>query len=114
MVQIFQNLISNALKFRGRESPRIHIWGEQRAHEWIIGVKDNGIGIEKQHIDRIFQIFQRLHSQKDFPGTGIGLAVCKKIVEIHGGRIWLQSEKGLGTVFFFSLPAKVEAAPAMS
>ncbi len=112
MGQLFQNLISNALKFRGRESPRIQIWGEQRANEWVIAVKDNGIGIEKQYVDRIFQIFQRLHSQKDFPGTGIGLAVCKKIVEIHGGKIWLQSEKGMGTTFFFSLPTKVDVASA--
>src|SRR5262249_11239163 len=99
--QLIQNLISNALKFHRNEEPRVEITAEQQDNEWVIAVKDNGIGIEEQYLDRIFQIFQRLHSQKEFPGTGIGLAICKKIVERHGGRMWVKSTKGSGTTFFF-------------
>lgn len=109
MGQLLQNLISNGLKFRRKEPPQVHVSAEQKENSWIIAVKDNGIGIEPQYIDRIFQIFQRLHTQKEFPGTGIGLAVCKKIVERHGGRMWVQSQKDHGATFFFSLPINVDA-----
>jgi PAS domain S-box-containing protein len=116
LTQLFQNLIGNALKFRGKDAPRIHVAVERRAradaatlnvppYEWIFRVSDNGIGIEPQYYERIFVIFQRLHTQDKYPGTGIGLAICKKIVERHGGRIWLESRLGEGTTFFFALPA---------
>jgi light-regulated signal transduction histidine kinase (bacteriophytochrome) len=103
--QLFQNLVGNAIKFHGNEPPRIHIRAERSNGCWMFAVKDNGIGIEPQYFDRIFQVFQRLHTMKEYAGTGIGLAVCKKIVERHGGRIWLESEPGKGTSFLFTLPA---------
>ena len=104
--QLFQNLMDNALKFRGAEPLRIHIGAVRRADEWEFSVRDNGIGIEPKYYDRIFGIFQRLHALGEFPGTGIGLAVCKKIVERHAGRIWIESEPGGGSVFFFAIPDK--------
>lgn len=103
--QLFQNLVGNAIKFHGVEPPRIHIRAERSNGCWMFAVKDNGIGIEPQYFDRIFQVFQRLHTMKEYPGTGIGLAVCKKIVERHGGRIWVESEPGKGTSFQFTMPA---------
>jgi signal transduction histidine kinase len=104
LIQLLQNLISNAIKFRREELPQVHISAVQRENDWIVSIRDKGIGMESEYFDRIFTIFQRLHSRAEYPGTGIGLAVCKKIVERHGGSIWVESELGVGTTFFFTLP----------
>jgi light-regulated signal transduction histidine kinase (bacteriophytochrome) len=104
MVQLLQNLIGNAIKFRGEESPRIHVSAEEKGSEWIFSVKDNGIGIDPQFKERIFIVFQRLHSREKYPGTGMGLAICKKIVERHGGKIWVESEVDKGSTFYFTVP----------
>lgn len=102
--QLFQNLISNAIKFRGDDSPQIHISGMRVGESWEMSVRDNGIGIEPQHADRIFGMFKRLHGRGEYPGTGIGLAICSKIVERHTGKIWVESELGKGATFIFTLP----------
>jgi light-regulated signal transduction histidine kinase (bacteriophytochrome) len=102
--QLFQNLIGNALKFRSELPPEIHIGARKEKEQWLFGVRDNGIGIEPQYFQRIFQVFQRLHTRKAFPGTGIGLAICKKIAERHGGTIWVESQPGQGSTFYFSIP----------
>jgi PAS domain S-box-containing protein len=104
LVLVFQNLLSNAIKFRGENFPRVHVSARDGGREWVFAVSDNGIGIDRDYADRIFVIFQRLHTCVEYPGTGIGLAVCKRIVERHGGRIWFESEPGKGSSFFFSLP----------
>ncbi len=106
MTQLFQNLISNAIKFNTSEIPMVHITGEVKENSWEFSVKDNGIGIDSQYFDRIFIIFQRLHKKDEYGGTGIGLAVCKKIVQRHGGKIWVESEKDKGSTFYFSIPKK--------
>jgi PAS domain S-box-containing protein len=106
LAQLFQNLIGNALKFRGPGVPRVHVSAVEKETEWEISVSDNGIGIEPQYFERIFMVFQRLHTKGDYPGTGIGLAICKKVVERHGGRIWVESALGEGSRFHFTLPKK--------
>jgi PAS domain S-box-containing protein len=103
--QLFQNLIANAIKFhRPHEEPHVHVSATPRQGEWTFSVRDNGVGIEPQYQERIFALFQRLHSRAEYPGTGIGLAICKKIVERHGGQIRVDSAPGSGTTFLFSLP----------
>jgi len=101
--QVFQNLIGNAIKFRGADPPKIHVGAEARDAVWVFTVKDNGIGLDTQYADRIFMMFQRLHNKAEYPGTGIGLAIVKKIVERHGGRIWVESEPGKGATFGFTI-----------
>jgi light-regulated signal transduction histidine kinase (bacteriophytochrome) len=102
---LFQNLLSNALKFQGLAPPRIHVWAQPQGAQWVFAVQDNGIGIEAQYAERIFEVLQRVPTPREYPGTGMGLAICKKIVEQHGGRIWVDSEPGQGATFCFTLPA---------
>ena len=106
LVQLFQNLIGNALKFRGQAVPRIRVSALEENAEWRVSIADNGIGIEPQYFERIFMVFQRLHTMGEYPGTGIGLAICKKVAERHGGRIWVTSTPGAGSTFHFTLPKK--------
>ena len=108
LVQLFQNLIGNSLKFHGPEAPRIHIGVEERDEAWEFSVRDNGIGIEPQYFERIFMMFQRLHSKDEYPGTGIGLAICKKIIDRHDGNIRVESQPGNGCTFYFTLPKRGE------
>jgi PAS domain S-box-containing protein len=103
--QLFQNLIGNAIKFHGSAAPRVTVSARREDRDWLFVVEDNGIGIDPAFSERIFVIFRRLHTREEYPGTGIGLAICKKIVEQHGGRIWVESRPGQGTQFLFTLPA---------
>jgi PAS domain S-box-containing protein len=110
LVQIFQNLIGNAIKFHSQAKPTISVSAEKRGDDWLFSVADNGIGIAEEHRDRIFEAFQRLHARTEYPGNGIGLSICKKIVEMHGGRIWVESEVGRGSTFKFALSASQPAS----
>ncbi|MFW6162780.1 MAG: ATP-binding protein, partial [Planctomycetota bacterium] len=111
MVLVFQNLLSNAIKFRGEAPPRIHVSARASGEEWEFAVRDNGIGINPDHGQRIFQIFKRLHTREEYPGTGIGLAICKKTIERHGGRVWVDSQPGQGATFRFTLPQAGDSEP---
>ncbi len=105
LAQVFQNLVGNGIKFHNSQSPHVHIGAIRKDSEWVFSVKDNGIGIDPQFNQRIFEVFQRLHTRKEYPGSGIGLSITKKIVERHGGRIWVESQPGEGANFLFTLPA---------
>ena len=111
LVQLFQNLIGNAIKFHGNRPPVVEIAAARRGPEWMISVRDHGIGIDPAYRQRIFDMFQRLHSRAEYPGTGIGLAICRKIVERHGGAIWVESEPGAGATFFITLRAEADTPP---
>jgi light-regulated signal transduction histidine kinase (bacteriophytochrome) len=106
LVQLLQNLVGNAIKFRGDQPPRIHVDAVESEADWQFRVRDNGIGIETAYFDRIFMVFQRLHTRDEYDGTGIGLAICKKVVDRHGGRLWVESTPGAGSTFHFTLPRK--------
>ena len=106
LIQVFLNLIGNSIKFRSSQPLKIHIGVQRQEDEWLFSVQDNGIGIDPQFSDRIFVIFQRLHTREEYPGTGMGLTICKKIIECHGGRIWVESQVGHGTTIYFTIPVR--------
>ena len=104
LVQLFQNLIANALKFRGEQPPEVHVSAKRQGDEWVFAVRDNGIGIDPKNAHRVFEIFSRLHTQAQYDGSGIGLAICKRIIDRHGGKIWVESQLGSGATFLFTIP----------
>jgi chemotaxis family two-component system sensor kinase Cph1 len=104
MAQVLQNLVGNAIKFRGKEPPVISVQAEKAGQQWLFSVRDNGIGIAPEYAENIFVVFQRLHGRTEYPGNGIGLAICKKIVEHNGGKIWVEAQAGHGSVFKFTMP----------
>jgi len=108
LAQLFLNLIGNAVKFCKNRTPHIHVSAKRKRNQWVLSVRDNGIGIEPEYYERIFSIFQRLHGRQEYPGTGIGLSICRKVVERHGGRIWVESEPDQGSTFYFTIPAQRE------
>jgi light-regulated signal transduction histidine kinase (bacteriophytochrome) len=110
MIQLFQNLIGNAVKFRGADPPQIQITAERQEGKSCFSVQDNGIGIAAKHVDEVFGIFKRLHTRAEYSGNGIGLAICKKIVEQHGGTIWVESQPKRGSVFRFTIPVRKGSA----
>jgi two-component system, chemotaxis family, sensor kinase Cph1 len=105
LIQVFQNLVGNAIKFKGPRPPEVQVRSERKGSHWLFVVRDNGIGIDPKFFDRIFVIFQRLHTRQQYAGTGMGLAICKKIIERHGGQIRVESKPNEGAAFFFTLPA---------
>lgn len=108
LTQLLQNLVGNALKYRSDQPPHVHISAQIQAETaWVFAVQDNGVGMETKYLERIFVIFQRLHTRRQYPGTGIGLAICKKIVERHGGSIWVESQLGMGSTFYFTIPLSI-------
>ena len=104
MIQLLQNLIGNSIKYRSDKIPEIHISAQEKDNDWIYSVEDNGIGIDSKYSDQVFQIFKRLHTNEEYKGTGIGLAITKRIIERHSGRIWVESELGKGSKFYFTIP----------
>jgi light-regulated signal transduction histidine kinase (bacteriophytochrome) len=106
ILQVFQNLLSNAIKFRGESAPMISVLAEKQDEQWLFTVRDNGIGIASEYADNIFVIFQRLHARSEYPGNGIGLAICKKIIQRYGGKIWVESMPGCGSTFKFTMPVE--------
>ena len=103
-VQLFQNIIGNAIKYRSQETPKIHISAIKEKNQYLFSIKDNGIGMSPKHLEKIFTIFQRLHTHEEYEGTGIGLAIAQKIVHQQGGQIWAESELGKGSTFYFTIP----------
>ncbi|MDB6037245.1 MAG: multi-sensor signal transduction histidine kinase, partial [Verrucomicrobiales bacterium] len=109
LVQLLQNLIGNGLKYRSEKTPHVHVSAQCGGHEWTISISDNGMGIAPRHYERIFEIFKRLHNQQEYPGTGIGLAVCRRVVNRHAGKIWVESRSDQGSTFNFTIPERMIA-----